>query len=100
RCRRAEAAAPNQPGTGALGEPGKPTAPPPTGARQQQVRMMGGVIVAAVRNGAEGLARQLQVAEPGSLIVTGTARARGFALEGYGVFFDVDVPPMKQRAAR
>jgi hypothetical protein len=93
------AAVPNQPGTGALGEPGKPTAPPPTGARQQQVRMMEGVIVAAVRNGAEGLARQLQVAEPGSLIVTGTARARGFALEGYGVFFDVDVPQMKQSVA-
>ena len=61
--------------------------------------MMEGVIVAAVRNGAEGLARQLQVAEPGSLIVTGTARARGFALEGYGVFFDVDVPQMKQSVA-
>jgi hypothetical protein len=68
-------------------------------SRQQQVRMMEGVIVAAVRNGAEGLARQLQVAEPGSLIVTGTARARGFALEGYGVFFDVDVPQMKQSVA-
>ncbi|HWK09805.1 MAG TPA: hypothetical protein VNR64_07135 [Vicinamibacterales bacterium] len=67
--------------------------------RQQQVRMMEGVIVAAVRNGAEGMARQLQVAEPGSLIVTGTARARGFALEGYGVFFDVDVPQMKQSVA-
>jgi hypothetical protein len=61
--------------------------------------MMEGVIVAAVRNGAEGLARQLQVSEPGSLIVTGTARARGFALDGYGVFFDVDVPQMKQSVA-
>ena len=93
------AAVPSQPGTGALGEPGKPTASPQAESRQQQVRMMEGVIVAAVRNGAEGLARQLQVAEPGSLIVTGTARARGFALEGYGVFFDVDVPQMKQSVA-
>ncbi|HTL44280.1 MAG TPA: hypothetical protein VL262_08055 [Vicinamibacterales bacterium] len=84
-----------------------PVPPPPataisaphSEARQQQVRMMEGVIVAAVRNGAEGLARQLQVSEPGSLIVTGTARARGFALDGYGVFFDVDVPQMKQSVA-
>jgi negative regulator of sigma E activity len=83
-----------QPASPALAEPGKPTAPPRNEARQQQVRMMEGVIVAAVRNGAEGLAHQLQVAEPGSLIVTGTARARGFALDGYGVFFDVDVPQM------
>lgn len=77
---------------------GAPTAPP-NDLRQRQLRMMEGVIVAAVRNGAEGLARQLQVAEPGSLIVTGTARARGFALDGYGVFFDVDVPQMKQSVA-
>lgn len=82
------------------GQPGQLTAAPPRNeARQQQVRMMEGVIVAAVRTGAEGLAHQLQVAEPGSLIVTGTARARGFALEGYGVFFDVDVPQMKQSVA-
>jgi hypothetical protein len=89
-------------------DPVQSPAPPPPAtaisaphseARQQQVRMMEGVIVAAVRNGAEGLARQLQVSEPGSLIVTGTARARGFALDGYGVFFDVDVPQMKQSVA-
>ena len=83
----------------ALAAPGTPTAAPQSEARQRQVRMMEGVIVAAVRNGAEGLAHQLQVAEPGSLIVTGSARARGFALEGYGVFFDVDVPQMKQSVA-
>jgi hypothetical protein len=61
--------------------------------------MMEGVLTVAVRNGAETLARQLQIAEPGSLVVAGTAHARGFALEGYGVFFDVDVPPMKQSVA-
>jgi hypothetical protein len=70
-----------------------------TDARQQQVRMMEGVLTIAVRNGAEGVARRLQMAEPGSLFVTGVARARGFALEGYGVFFDVDVPQMKQGSA-
>jgi hypothetical protein len=86
-------------------QPPAPPAPataiavPHSETRQRQVRMMEGVIVAAVRNGAEGLARQLQVSEPGSLIVTGTARARGFALDGYGVFFDVDVPQMKQSVA-
>ena len=83
----------------ALPQAGSTSAAPQNETRQHQVRMMEGVIVAAVRNGAEGLARQLQVAEPGSLIVTGTARARGFALEGYGVFFDVDVPQMKQSVA-
>jgi hypothetical protein len=89
-----------QPESGqAADAPQQPESRPRPEARQQQVRMMEGLIVAAVRNGAESLARQLQVAEPGSLIITGSARARGFALDGYGVFFDVDVPQMKQSVA-
>lgn len=75
-----------------------PVSPVPAVAdvERQQVKMMEGVLTAAVRAGAENLGRQMQMSEPGSLIVTGTARARGFVLEGYGVFFDVDVPMMKQ----
>lgn len=64
--------------------------------KRQQVRMMETLLAGAVRNGAETLARTMQANDPGSLIVTGTARARGIVLDGYGVFFDVDVPMMKQ----
>ena len=71
--------------------PSRPDAP-----QRNQIRMMENVLTGAVRQGAESLARTMQVKEPGSLIVTGTARARGIVLEGYGVFFDVDVPMMKQ----
>ena len=67
-----------------------------TAAGRAQMRMMENVLAQAVRAGAETLGRQMQIAEPGSLIVTGTARARGIILDGYGVFFDVDVPMMKQ----
>jgi hypothetical protein len=78
-----------------------PAAPPASAtsqvaARRAQVRMMESVLTNAVRAGAEMLARQMQLAEPGSVIITGTARARGFVLDGYGVFFDVDVPMMNQ----
>jgi hypothetical protein len=77
--------------------PAAAPAPSPAAApARQQIKMMEGVLTAAVRTGAENLGRQMQMAEPGSLIVTGTARARGFVLDGYGVFFDVDVPMMKQ----
>jgi hypothetical protein len=38
----------------------------------------------------------LRVNQPNSAFVTGTGRARGFILEGYGMFFDVDVPGMRQ----
>jgi hypothetical protein len=71
-------------------------APAADAPRRNQVRMMENVLTSAVRQGAESLARRMQASEPGSLIVTGTARARGIVLDGYGVFFDVDVPMMKQ----
>jgi hypothetical protein len=53
-------------------------------------------LLQALRTGAQDLAKQLRVTEPNSAFVTGTGRARGFVLEGYGVFFDVDVPEMRQ----
>ncbi|NUR55377.1 MAG: hypothetical protein HOQ29_13095 [Acidobacteria bacterium] len=71
-------------------------APRTEAAIRQQVRMMETVLTGAVRNGAETLARSMQARDPGSVVVTGTARARGIVLDGYGVFFDVDVPMMKQ----
>ena len=71
-------------------------APSTDAAIRQQVRMMEFMLAGAVRNGAETLARTMQAKDPGSVIVTGTARARGIMLDGYGVFFDVDVPMMKQ----
>jgi len=67
-----------------------------SGSRRDDVKIMEVVLTNAVKNGADTLARQMQIQEPGSIIVTGTARARGFVLDGYGVFFIVDVPMMKQ----
>jgi len=65
---------------------------------QRDVRMMEIVLTNAVRNGAENISRQMQAREPGSLFVVDTAKARGFVLEGYGIFFAVDVPMMRQAA--
>ena len=65
---------------------------------QRDVRMMEIVLTNAVRNGAETISRQMQAQQPGSLFVVDTARARGIVLEGYGVFFAVDVPMMRQAA--
>src|SRR5262245_1991640 len=78
----------------AYGQDATPRQPP--NPRRDEIRMMEVILTSAVRTGAENLARQMQSADPGSLIVTGTARARGFILDGYGVFFNVDVPMMKQ----
>ena len=54
------------------------------------------VLTLAVKSGADKLALQMRASEPGSLFVIDTGRTRGFDLQGYGVFFDVDVPMMKQ----
>jgi hypothetical protein len=70
----------------------------PQGADQRDVRMMEIVLTNAVRTGAQNLSAQMQAQQPGSLFVVDTARAHGFVLEGYGVFFAVDVPMMRQSA--
>lgn len=86
----------------ATGAPAWAQDAPSTGvvqARRQQMQVMEGVLATAVKNGAKTVAQRMQIAEPSSLIVTDVARARGFALDGYGVFFDVDVPAMRQSVA-
>lgn len=60
--------------------------------RREQIGLMEGLLAAAVRNGAKETARQIQAIQPGLALFTGDARARGFYLEGYGVFFHVEIP--------
>ena len=64
--------------------------------RRKKIEMMEGVLAKAVRQGAEEVGRQMMSIDPTSLVLTGQARARGFILEGYGVFFDVEIPALNQ----
>lgn len=61
--------------------------------RRYEIKVMEGVLVGAVKHGAEQVGRQLQ---PQLVLMTGFARARGFVLDGYGVFFDVEIPGMRE----
>ena len=63
---------------------------------RQQIAIMESVLESAVANGAENLVRQVRAVMPDMLMLTGAPRARGFRLDGYGVFFDVDVPEMRR----
>jgi hypothetical protein len=65
--------------------------------RRGQINVLEGVLAAAVRIGAGQAARDMQ-SSPGSVLLSGQARARGFILEGYGVFFDVEIPDLKPSA--
>lgn len=69
-------------------------APSPTD--QERVRhelaVMEGVLAQKVAGAARGLSRRIQAAGPEMFLLGGAARARGFRLDGYGYFFDVEVP--------
>jgi hypothetical protein len=59
---------------------------------RQRISMMEGVLERAVSNGADNLLRQVRTVMPDSPRLTGNPEVRGFRLEDYGIFFDVEVP--------
>lgn len=76
-----------------------PVAPPgPERGRQvsadarYKVRVMEGVLEKSVQQAALRLNEQLQRVSPDLIQLAGAAHARGYRLEGYGLFFDVEVP--------
>ena len=87
------------------GSGNQPQAERQTSQRDQQVQarynivVMEGVLERAVQHGADQLRRQVRRVMPDMLLISGSAEARGFRLEGYGVFFDVEVPMMRQSMA-
>lgn len=64
-----------------------------------QLAVMEGVLEAAVQQGARVVSARWRQMAPDTLFINGTARARGFRLDNYGVFFDVAVPSMRQSVA-
>lgn len=78
-------------------------APPPEVDQvraRQKISMMESVLESAVANGADSLMRQVRaVMPPDALMMTGAPSVRGFRLENYGVFFDVEVPAFRRTMA-
>jgi hypothetical protein len=79
-----------------LPEPRTPRPAPAPETRRHSVRMMEAILSRAVLGGAEQLAEQLGNGSPNMSFFTGQARAHGFVLQGYGVFFHVEIPEMQQ----
>jgi hypothetical protein len=65
-----------------------------------QIGQMERVLEGAVEHGATVIRDRLQGLMPADMLLTEDARARGFRLEGYGVFFDVEVPALEGTLAR
>lgn len=79
-------------------------APQGTDARQirarQQIFVMEGALERAVELGVDNLRRRLRPVMPDDALLQGGApQVRGFRLEGYGVFFDVEVPALRRSLA-
>jgi hypothetical protein len=63
--------------------------------QRQRLSLMEGVLERAVANGADNLLRQVKNVMPDVPMLTGAPEVRGFRLDGYGVFFDVEVPALR-----
>jgi len=86
----AQTTAPPQPPAAAA--PGQPT------ESRYQISQMERMLEGAVEHGATRFRERLQAVLPSQLLLTENARVRGFRLDGYGVFFDVEVPGVEGTA--
>ena len=76
--------------------PVKPIPPMNMSDIRHHIYVMEGALARAVDYGAKQLNREILAVMPGVFMLEGEARARGVHLDGYGVFFDVRVPMMRQ----
>jgi len=60
-----------------------------------QIGQMERLLEGAVEHGAAVLRDRLRAIMPADMLLAENARARGFRLEGYGIFFDVEVPSLE-----
>ncbi len=74
-------------------EPGKPI---DMDEMRHHIYVMEGALARAVDYGAKKLNREILDVMPGVFMLAGDAQARGVYLDGYGVFFDVQVPMLRQ----
>lgn len=64
-----------------------------------KVFVMEGVLERAAQNGAAVFTRQVRTLSPEAMFLSGAAHVRGFRLESYGIFFDVEVPALRPTVA-
>ncbi len=60
--------------------------------RRREIQNIEGLLSSAVKGAAQEIARELETPETGPFLLSGKHAARGFILDGYGVFFHVEIP--------
>lgn len=71
-----------------------PAQAPASNSVRVQVRTMENVFMTAVAGGVQQIAQKITEAAPGLTVVSGAPRAHGYAIDGHGWFFDVEVPEL------
>jgi hypothetical protein len=80
----------------ALGQDAPPPAHTDRVELRHQIYVMEGALSRAVEFGAQQLNRELRAVAPDMFLLAGEAQARGVYLDNYGVFFDVEVPMLRE----
>jgi hypothetical protein len=62
--------------------------------RHEQISVFEGTLTGAVTLAARRVAKEVQTRTPDANLFSGNARAKGFALDGYGVFVYVEIPAL------
>ncbi len=68
--------------------------PTPEQKRRNAIYIMEGTLTASVSLAATQVSNEVRSVTPSATLFSGTARAKGFALDGYGVFFFVEIPAL------
>lgn len=62
--------------------------------RQEKISIMEGTLTSSVGVAAQRISKDVKSIDSTAMLFTGSARAKGFTLEGHGVFFYVEVPTL------
>jgi hypothetical protein len=78
--------------------PRLPVPPTTTAALQDryQIGLMEGILRSAAEHGAKVTRDRARTVIPGDMLLSDEVRVRGFRLDGYGVFFDIDMPDLEE----
>jgi hypothetical protein len=80
------------------------TAPVPPAIAQLQARqevfVMEGILDGAVGYASQAVARKVAQGPVQEMLLAGVTRTRGFRLDGYGIFFDVEFPVVREAVSR
>lgn len=72
----------------------EPAPAPSANSVRVQVRTMENIFMTAVAGGVQQVAQKIVNAGPGISVTSGVPRAHGYAIDGHGWFFDIEVPEL------